>query len=162
MLLKVIDSVSVWSGRLFSYLIGIMIAAIVFEVVSRYVFNAPTIWANEAVTYLCGIMAVMGGAYTLKQKGHVKVDIIYNRLPGNVKIAMDIITFPAFLVAFGVLVWVSFDVFYDSFTEKETTGTAWLLPLYPIRAFIPLAGLLMVVQGSANLVHSILERKRNG
>ena len=160
MLIKFIDSLSILTGRLFSYLIGIMIAVIVFEVGSRYLFNAPTIWANESVTYLCGILAVMGGAYTLQKKGHVKVDIVYNRFPKKVKMVVDILTFPVFLICFIALISVSFDVFHDSLTEKETTGTAWLLPLYPIRAFIPLAGLLILLQGIANLIRSILERKQ--
>jgi TRAP-type mannitol/chloroaromatic compound transport system permease small subunit len=160
MLLKLIDGLSVWMAKVFSYLAVIMILAIVYEVGSRYLFNAPTIWANEAVTYLCGIFAVMGGAYTLQQNGHVKVDIVYNRLPGYLKTVVDVLAFPAFLICFGVLIWVSFDVFLDSLSDRETTGTAWLVPIYPVRAFIPIAGLLILLQGTANFIRSITERKQ--
>ena len=78
--LSVIDHISDWSGKIFSFLWIAVIIIIVIEVVLRYGFNAPTNYAHELTAFLCAVVYILGGAYTLYLRGHVSVDVFYNRL----------------------------------------------------------------------------------
>ena len=78
--LAFIDGLSSWSGKLISMLIFAMIAVLMWEVISRYVFDSPTLWAHETTRYIYGAHFMIGGAYTLYLGAHVNVDIFYIKL----------------------------------------------------------------------------------
>lgn len=151
-ILRAIDGLSDWSGKVFSFLVGAIMFIIAYEVVARYVFNSPTVWASESVTYFCGIYAVMGGAYTLRLRGHANVDIVYAHLSPRMKAIVDLATFPFFFLFFGVLLWTGADYSWESLMTTETTGTAWNPPIYPVRIMIPIAALLILLQGFAKFI----------
>ena len=69
-----LDQIAIWSGRLAAWLILPMVLSLCYEVVSRYVFNAPTQWAYDMTFMLYGSFFMLGAAYTLQRKGHVRTD----------------------------------------------------------------------------------------
>src|SRR3982751_6284717 len=75
--IKVLDSISVGSGKLVAWLIVPMVASLVYEVIARYLFNAPTEWAYDMTFMLYGTFFMLGAAYTLQQKGHIRTDSLY-------------------------------------------------------------------------------------
>ena len=77
----IIDMISEWSGKLVSLLMLPLIAFIVYDVLMRYVFNRPTDWAHELSYLIFGTIWVIGGAFALQQEAHVRMEVIYNRLP---------------------------------------------------------------------------------
>ena len=104
--LRVADETNEWVGRVGSFLFLPMIFVITFEIVMRYVFRSPTIWVHETSEYLLVVMAMVGGGYTFLHKGHVSVDIVYERLSTKGKAILDlIITAPFMLILYYVLVW---------------------------------------------------------
>jgi TRAP-type mannitol/chloroaromatic compound transport system permease small subunit len=153
--LRIVDSISMWSGKLFSFLVWPMILVIACEIIARYLFNFPTVWASETVTYLCGIYAVVGGAYTLRFRGHVNVDIIYARLSTRKKATVDLVTSLLFFVFFGVLLWTGFELGWESIEIWETSGTAWSPPIYPVKLIIPLSAALILLQGVADFIRNL-------
>ncbi|MBM3565789.1 MAG: TRAP transporter small permease subunit, partial [Alphaproteobacteria bacterium] len=72
-----IDSLSTWVGKAFAWLIVLLTLAVSYEVLVRYVFNAPTVWAFDISYITYGSMFLMGGAYTLVRNGHVRADMLY-------------------------------------------------------------------------------------
>ena len=72
--LRWIDSLSDFSGRVASYLLIVMVVVICFDVLMRYLFNQPTTWAYDAALHLYSISFLVGGAWVLKMKAHIKVD----------------------------------------------------------------------------------------
>ena len=78
-LLKIIDSISEWAGKCTSILILPGIAVLAWEVISRYGFNHPTMWAHGTSQRLFAAYYVLGGAYVLRYRDHVIVDLIYSR-----------------------------------------------------------------------------------
>jgi TRAP-type mannitol/chloroaromatic compound transport system permease small subunit len=144
-----------WSGKLFSFLVWPMILVIACEIIARYLFNLPTIWASETVTYLCGIYGVVGGAYTLRFRGHVNVDIIYARLSTRQKATVDLITSLLFFFFFGVLLWTGIILAWDSVEIMETSGTAWSPPIYPVKIIVPLGAILMLLQGVSDFIRNL-------
>lgn len=165
-LLKFIDRMSGWTGRATSYLVLLLSGVVMYEVVCRYVFNAPTIWAQETSTFLYGAFFMLGGAYVFLIDGHVRVDIFYTRLSRRGKAIVDLISFPIFFFLFiGILVWEGGKMAIWSWSIWEHTQSPWSPPIYPLKTVIPVAALLLLLQGIARYVRDVLfminERRRH-
>ena len=149
---KVVETVSDWSGKIFSFIAAIVMVVIGYEVVARYIFNAPTIWATETMTYLCGAYYIMGGAYTLHLRGHVNVDAIYGIFSPRTRAILDVVTFPFFFVFTAALLWTSTDFSWSSIGLRETTGTVANLPIYPFKATLPIATFFLILQALCHFI----------
>jgi len=147
-----IDAVSIWSGNIVSVINPLVVIFVVYEIILRFVFNAPTLWANDAVVYLCAISYLMGGAYSLYYRAHVSVDIIYLRLSERTQAILNLITFFFVLIYLGALVWVGAGYALESVKIRETTGTPWNPPVYPLKIAIPVGAFLMLLQSAANFI----------
>ena len=155
--LRYVDRVSEWTGKATSYLVLLLTMAICYEVVCRYVFDAPTLWAQEVSTYLFGAFFMLGGAYVMWKDGHVRVDIVYGRLSERGKAIVDLITFPIFFFLFmGILVWEGGKMAIWSWSIWEHTQSPWSPPIYPLKTIIPLAALLLLLQGARRFIDDIL------
>jgi len=154
--LSIVDRVIDWTGKVFSFLAIFAMGVICYEVVSRYGFNAPTIWAHEATVYLCGAYYVLGGSYTLCHKAHIRVDVFYVHFPARVKALIDLVTFPLFFSFIGVILWTGTEYGFESLMIGETSGTAWSPPVYYVKLSIPLAACLFLIQGIAKFVRDFI------
>jgi len=155
-MLKWVDRLSEWTGRAASYLVLLLTGTISYEVVCRYVFNAPTLWAQETSSYLYGSFFMLGGAYVMSLDRHVRVDIFYARLSPKGRALVDLITYPFFFFLFvGVLVWEGGKMAIWSWSILEHTQSPWSPPIYPLKTIIPLSALLLLLQGIARYVRDI-------
>lgn len=144
-----------WVGRIAGLLIVGVVLIILREVIARGAFNAPSIWADESMTYLAGLAYALGGGYTLLHRKHVLVDLAYQplaRRSRSVKAAMDIGAFVLFSLYCATLIWFGWQFGAASFEQHEGSGTLWNPPAWPLKFAIPLAGLLLLLQGLANLL----------
>jgi TRAP-type mannitol/chloroaromatic compound transport system permease small subunit len=153
--LSLIDNISQWTGKGISVLLILTVVVIGYEVVMRYGFGAPTLWGFETIVYLCGVLYLIGGAYTLYRRKHVSIDIFYNLWSPRGRAILDLITFPFFYLFLGVLLWAGWIRFWGAWTIRETTGSLWDPPLYPILATIPLGALLLLLQGLADFIRKL-------
>lgn len=151
-ILQTVDAISDWSGKVFSLIVGIVMFIIGYEVVARYVFNAPTSWATETMTHLCGIYFIMGGAFTLYTRGHVNVDAVYGLFSLRKRAIIDLLTFPFFFIFVGALLYTSADFAWSAIKIKETTGTVANLPVYPTKIMLSISALLVFLQGLAKFI----------
>ena len=152
----VIDMISEWSGKLVSLLILPLIAFIVYDVLMRYVFNAPTDWAHELSYLMFGTLWIIGGAFALQQKSHVKMEIIYNRLPLRRRAIIDLITAPLFFVFIGILLWKGWDLAWSSVLRLEHSNSFWSPPIYPVKMMIPLGAFLLLLQGVVRFIRDAI------
>jgi TRAP-type C4-dicarboxylate transport system permease small subunit len=76
----------------------VLTVIIVLEVLMRNIFNRPTIWAHEISVMVFACLTIMSGAYALKEKAHVNMDLFYSKMTDRGKAIMNIITFPAFFI----------------------------------------------------------------
>jgi len=150
-----IDALSEWSGRVLSFLVYAVIGMMIFEVVARYAFDKPTMWAVEASTMAFGAFVLGAGVYTHLHRDHVKMDVFYSRWSKRTKAIMDACTFPVFLTACSVLLWKS--VFYaaQSYSIWEHSSSPWGPPLYPLKIMIPVVVLLMILQGISHFIRDL-------
>lgn len=153
--LGVIDAVSEWSGKIVSILILVMIAALLYEVIARYVFNDPTRWAHETSRQIYGAYIMLSGAYVLLQRQHIKIDVIYGLFSPRVRAGFDSITYLLFFLFIGVILVYGWQMAWYSMKVGETAMCAPFPLLFPVKMTIPLATFLMLLQGLAHFIRAV-------
>jgi len=159
---RVVDRVNDRVGWVVGLQILLVVAVIVWEVVLRYGFNAPTVWANEIMIYLTAVAYLLGGGYALLYRRHVAVDVLYARFPARLRRRLDVVTFVFFLLYAGTLIWAGWQFAWDSIKIGETTGTPWNPPIWPVKLAIPVAAVLVLLQGLANLLGEFRAKPMTG
>ncbi|MFK7966530.1 MAG: TRAP transporter small permease subunit [Burkholderiaceae bacterium] len=142
-----IDKLNDVIGKSVSFLIVPMIAVMVLEVVLRYFFNAPTIWALESVQIMFGFMFLLGAGYTLKEDGHIRVEIAYMYASPKAQAAMKIFALIFIFFYSGTVLYYGSLKAYESIVINEQHFSVWSPYIYPSISCIPLAALLMILQG---------------
>lgn len=156
-LLHAADRLSMAVGKAFAWLIVALMLLVVAEVFKRYALNAPTAWIFDASNMIYGTLFMMGGAYTLCQDGHVRGDFFYGSAKPRTQATLDLVLYLLFFMP-GViaLTWAGWTYASDSFAIREQTFNADPLPLYPFKAVIPLAGLIVLLQGLAEILRCVV------
>lgn len=153
-----IDRISTWMGKAFAWLVVILVVETFYDVLLRYVFNNPTGWAYDVSYFLYATIFMMGGAYALARNQHVRGDIFYRLWPVRVQASVEVVLMILFFFP-GIIALVStgYQFFEISYFSLERTQTSFVqLPLYPLKAVIPIAGAFMLLQGVAEFIRSIL------
>jgi len=152
------ERISTFVGKLFAWLIVVLTIHICWEVGARYLLNQPSSWAFDMQMMYYGILFMMAGAYTLAKRGHVRGDILYGFLPPRVQAAIDLVLYIAFFIPGVVaLLWAGWYYAGESIAIREHSSLmADGPPIYPFKAFIPVAGFFLLLQGAAEIVHSVL------
>ncbi len=142
-----IEWLSEWSGKASSWLILGMLAAMGYEVVVRYIFASPTIWAHELTTMLYGSYCLLVGAYTYLNDGHVRMDAVYRLFPRRGKAIADFFTGLLALGFLGAFLFMTTKHAIRSFAYAEySTWSPWAPPLGPFKAALAVAALLLLLQ----------------
>lgn len=155
-ILKSIDSINDWVGKILSFSAVLMFALVFTEVIRRYFFNSPTVWGNELTQMIFGVSVVLSGGHILRWGGHVNVDILYSRFSARGKAAVDIITFVLFLMFCGMMLIYGGSLAWESLSRLEHSESAWNPPLYPVKLMIPAGAGLLLLQGIAKLIRDIV------
>jgi TRAP-type mannitol/chloroaromatic compound transport system permease small subunit len=150
-----VDRVNSWAGRLFALSIFLVVVAVLYEVFARTAFGQATIWSNETTIYLSAAAYVIGGGYALAHRRHVRIDVIFHRLSPRARARLDLFTFLFFFIYVGALIWVGSTLAWGSFLEAEGTGTPWNPRIWPVKFAIPIAGVLLLLQGISNLLRDL-------
>lgn len=152
------DGLSAWFGKAFAWLIILMTFGTAYEVLVRYAFNAPTPWALDVSFIMYGTLFMMGGAYTLSRGGHVRGDFLYRLWPPKVQAGVDLVLYFLFFFP-GVLALVFAGYKYASrsfgYAEVSVNSPAGI-PIFQFKAVIVAAGLLLLIQGIAEVCRCIL------
>ena len=144
-----IDVFSLWCGRVFCVLLLPMLAVMVYEVVARKLFVAPTDWAYDLSRMFSGALFMLGAAYALMRGVHIRADFLYRtmseRMQGTVDLALYLLLyFPSLILFF----WVTFDFAFSSYQRNESVNdTAWMPIVWPVRFTMPIGAGLLILQG---------------
>ncbi len=150
--LRYIDNINEWIGRIVSFLIIPLVFLVVMEVILRYVFNQPTIWATEISVQLMAIMIFLGVGYGFLHNTHVKMDIFTVRLPRRAVAIIDLLTAIPFLFVCILILYKSIETALRSVELREFTPSLFASPLYPIKCLIPIGIFLLLTQGIAKFI----------
>ena len=156
-----IESLSIWVGRAFGWCILILTFSVTYEVVMRYVFNAPTVWAFDMMVQMYGALFLMAGPYALAQDAHVRGDVLYRLLPVRWQARIDftlyiLFFFPGMLALF----WYGAEIASDSWRYKEVSwNSPARIQIYFFKTLIPIAGGLLIIQGIAECMRCWMAMK---
>src|SRR5688572_30861545 len=95
-----IDRISLASGHVTAWLILPMVLSLTYEVVARYLFNAPTMWAYDLTFMLYGTFFMLGAAFALQRKGHVRTDMYYDRWSPRRQATIDLVCYAVVFLPF--------------------------------------------------------------
>ncbi len=154
-LLHGIDAINERAGKAISILVVCMTGILCWEVILRYVFNSPTIWVHEVSGHIFAAYSVLGGAYVLLVNEHVRSDVVYARFSPRGRAILDLVTFPLFFMLLGILLVEGIPMALQSIAVREVTVSFLHSPVYPIKACIPIAAFLMLLQGLAHFIRAL-------
>ncbi|QJE72142.1 TRAP transporter small permease subunit [Aerophototrophica crusticola] len=157
-LLFLIDEVSTWVGKAFSWCILLLTFVVCYEVVSRYVFGAPTSWAYDTSYILYGSLFMMCGAYLLSRNGHVRGDFLYRTWKPRTQAGIDLLLYvTCFVPAALTLIYSGYGFAKMSWIMNEHSSfTPDGPPIYPFKTLIPVAGALLLLQGIAEMARCMI------
>lgn len=152
--LRTIDSISLWTGKVCSFLIYFGIAMLVYEVISRYLFGTPTVWAHGYSQRLFGSYFILVGAYTLLMNGHIRVDILYQRFSLRKQAFLDVVNYSLLLIWSFVLIKEGIWFFESSWALRETDEMVLAHPVYPVKFLLLIGAILITLQGINRIIVS--------
>ncbi|MCF6247948.1 MAG: TRAP transporter small permease subunit [Desulfobacula sp.] len=146
---SIVDGLSDKIGYLVGWLTTLMVLIVFYDTVMRYAFNHGNVALQELEWHLFSIVFLLGAAYTLKQDGHVRVDIIFVNLSEKTKAWIDFLGIFLFLIPFSIMVIYSAKGFVmSSWAVREISpDPGGLGARYLLKAMIPLGFFLLIVQG---------------
>ncbi len=156
--LLLVDDLSTWVGKAFSWCIIILTLVTCYDVVLRYVFSAPTGWAYDTEYILYGTLFMMAGAYGVSQDAHVRGDFVARLLSPKARAGIEfacliLFYFPAMLA----LLYSGSEFFHISWLQNEHSASSPTgPPIYPFKAIIPLAAIFMLIQGTVELIRCVI------
>jgi TRAP-type mannitol/chloroaromatic compound transport system permease small subunit len=152
-----LDAVSEVVGRAVAWLILPMVAGLVYEVVARYVFDAPTEWAYDMTYMLYGTLFMLGSAWTLQKGGHIRTDTFYGEWSPRTRAWVDVVCYLVlFLPPMVVFCDLTWDYFWRSYQQNERIVTSpWLPIVWPFKLVMPVTGFLLILQGVSELIKSL-------
>ena len=152
-----IDGISTWVGKAAAWLIILLTTVVCVEVFKRYIMNMPTAWIFDADNIMYGTLFMLCGAYTLAQNAHVRGDFLYSsmrpRLQAGLALALYVVFF---LPGIAALIYAGADYAGDSWRIGEHSVTANGPPIYHFKTVIPIAGVLVMLQGVAEVVRCVV------
>lgn len=151
-----IDAISEWSGRIAAWLVIPLIFVMTWEIAVRYVAR-PTYWAFDLSYMLYGALFMLGAAYTLYRGSHIRTDFLYQGWPVKVQASVDAFCY-LFLFFPGMLIflWLSVEYATNSWQREERSmASSWMPYIYPLKAVIPVSLGLLILQGVAEFLKCI-------
>jgi TRAP-type mannitol/chloroaromatic compound transport system permease small subunit len=157
-LVRLVDRTSYFTGRVCAWLIVALTFVVSIEVFKRYILNRPTAWIFDFNNMLYGTLFMMCGAYTLAAAGHVRADFVYSYLKPRKQAALDLALYFLFFIA-GILGLIYAGADYAALSWRigeHSTVTAEGPPVYHFKTVIPVAGILVMLQGLAEIVRCVV------
>ncbi len=156
-IIRVIDRFTDSTGFIISLLALPLVGAVTIEVVSRYVFHAPTTWAYDLTYMLYGTLFMLGAAYALHKGAHVRTDFFWEKFSTRTKGVIDAISYIVFFFpALAILGYIGLgETLYSFNLGEQSDQSPWRPILWPFKAVVPIACLLLLIQGISELIKSI-------
>lgn len=156
--IRCVDALSAWFGKAFAWLILVMTFGVGFEVFMRYVLDSPTAWAFDVSYMMYGSLFMMAGAYTLSRNGHVRGDFLYRLWSPQWQARVELVLYFLFFFP-GVLalIFAGWKYFHRSYGYQEVSVMSPAgVPIFHFKFIIVAAGLLLFLQGTAQVCRCLL------
>lgn len=162
--IRYIDATNTVVGKFSQYLVFAMMGVLLYESISRTIFNQPHIWVVEVAQFTMAAYYLLGGGYSMILEGHVRMDLLYGRWTGRTRAAMDAITAIVLLFYLVILLYGAISSVEYALKYGQVNYTSWAPPLAPIKIIMTIGIFLMLLQTIAiflkDLVTAIGGEKR--
>jgi TRAP-type C4-dicarboxylate transport system permease small subunit len=152
---SIIDKIVMWTGKAASYMMPILAFIVVYEVVARYVFDAPTIWAYDLSLFLFGYIAALGGAYAQQKKAHINVDILYLTVSPKVRNIFNLISYSLGIFFLIVIFYVSIGKFNEAIQFDYRRQSEWAPAMWHFWVMLCIASSLFIAQLVRDMITEI-------
>jgi TRAP-type mannitol/chloroaromatic compound transport system permease small subunit len=161
-IVKLIDKISGWTGALSAWIVIPLMVVVIIDVFQRHILNAPTRWGYDVLWMLFSAQFLLGGAFTLLRKGHIRIDIVYGGLSERTKLIYDIInTLVIILPPMVLLTWAGVVFAGDAWASGEKLSTTnWFFPAGPSKSLIPIGFFLLALQCLAEIIRDLDELRK--
>ncbi|MEM8654739.1 MAG: TRAP transporter small permease [Pseudomonadota bacterium] len=150
---KAADRMAVFIGRVTMMLIVLLTSVMLYEVILRYVFEAPTLWANELSLWLAGFVFLCAGLYAMQQRSHIRIVLLYDAVPRWVQRIFDCISTLLIVTFAFFLIYGGYGEAFDKFYRWETFGTAFDPPIpATMKPMVLLIVGMVAIQAVINLI----------
>ena len=148
-----IDRIAMFIGRVTMLLIAIVVCVMMYEVILRYVFERPTLWANEMSLWLAGFVFILAGFYAMQQRSHIRIYLLYDMFPRAVQRICDTVS-TVLIVGFAFfLVYGGYGEAKAKMLRWETFGTAFDPPIpATLKPLVLIVVTLVAIQSVLNLI----------
>jgi TRAP-type C4-dicarboxylate transport system permease small subunit len=150
---KPADRLAVFVGRVTMMLVVVLTCVMLYEVLLRYVFEAPTLWANEMSLWLAGFVFLCSGLYAMQQRSHIRIVLLYDAVPRSVQRIFDSISTLLIVVFAFFLCYGGYGEAFEKLYRWETFGTAFDPPIpATMKPMVLIIVSLVAVQAVVNLI----------
>ena len=149
---NVIDTIIMLLGKGASYLMPILAFIVVYEVVARYLFDAPTIWAYDLSLFLFGYIAALGGAYAQQKRAHINVDILYLSVSPKVKNIFNLISFSLGIFFLIIIFKMGLIKFNEALEFDYRRQSEWAPAMWHFWVMLCIASALFTAQLVSNII----------
>jgi TRAP-type mannitol/chloroaromatic compound transport system permease small subunit len=155
-IVRIFDLISIGSGKIFSWVLVILLSLSIYEVFTRRVLGSPTIWTHEILKFALAASIMFALGYTHYYEGHVNVDLFYMKFSPKARAVIDIVTFVPFIGLFCYVFLIEgWEFFMTSFLLRERTSSAFNVIVYPVKFFVPAGGFLLTIAALSTLLKNI-------
>ncbi|MBO9467316.1 TRAP transporter small permease [Tropicibacter sp. R15_0] len=148
-----LDLITWGISRIAMWLPAFIVAIIFFEVVMRYVFGRATMWVNETSLWVAGISYLFAGLYSMQQRSHIRIYILYDLCPRWLRRIFDFISTLCIVVFAVALIWGGYDEAVRKFMTWERFGTKFDPPIpATLKPLILITMALLALQAISNLI----------
>lgn len=162
--IKAVDGLSDVFGAIGRFVIFILIGAMLYEVLARYAFNAPTLWAFDISYMLNGSIFLLGAAYALKTDVHVRIDFLSQKFPLRVQQFVNGLVFLLLMAPItSTFAWVAGSKAWKAFVTGEVEHVSpWAPLVWPFYGVIALGLAAFALQFLAEALKYLLGTKKPG
>ena len=148
-----IDRITTFFSRIVMVLIILAVAVTFYEVVSRYVFQSPTLWANEMTLWAGSIIFLTAGVFAMQRRSHIRITAVYDLMPRRLQVACDFVSALVVVAYAAIMIYASFNIVLKTFLAWERFGTFWNPPIpATIKPLVLIATLLVALQAVNNFI----------
>lgn len=153
-----LDAIAEFTGTTTAWLTGIMVIIACIVVGLRHVFDIGSIALQESVTYMHAAVFMLGAAYTLKNDGHVRVDIVHKKMSPRARAWVEVLGSLLFTLPLMIFIgWGSLEFVQESWRIGEgSTDSGGIGGVYLLKSLLPLMALSVSLQAIAELLRSLL------
>lgn len=162
--LSIIDKISELFGDIAKFVILCLVISMIYEVIARYIFDAPTLWAFDISYMLNGTIFLLGAAYTLQADAHVRIDFLSSKFPVRIQQAINGF-FYSFLLGpcFSIFAFVASKKAYKAFVTNEVENVSpWAPLVWPFYLVIALGLTVFALQFFSEGIKYLFRKKLPG